>query len=703
MPDLGLQGCRTTPLLSYLKALGVFRHVAKEEPSARLWWDREGFAWLRSRFDQDGLVDFFREKYEPSPITSPWNGGSGYYVGDNAQAITAVEGSEHPRLVSLRQVISAARDLVRSTSTTSDGKILDKDAFLETWRSSCPDSALAWLDAAIVLTEVGPSMNPLLGTGGNDGRFEFSNNFLARLIECLPQLFAKPPTAMDVARLQLRGALYNDPVQLTGAAVGMFDPGGAGLPNSSSAPAENAIVNCWDFVLLLEGALLFGGGVARRLSTERATFPFTVREPVRIGHSLEMGADGKTRGETWLPIWRHPGSLSSIERLFAEGRTQDRKHQARSGREMLRAVADVGVDRGIASFERVVYAERFGRNYVAVPAGRVDVRPVQSVELTRAADPWLRRVRGIETAQVRRSVGALDRAAAEVASSPDEHAALERWLIGLAETQLAVARRPASRAVSEPTHIRPLGGLDRRIVTGLADSAEHRLARALAAVGRGLGEVGLRSLLEPVAPTRGWGFAWTGERASADFSLLRPEPLLIALARQSTQESVPVERRARLADVSAFLAGETDDERLIRLAYAFTLCVPCDQRGAQAPRRTAGIDRLYAACRLVTGDAVAQRPEGREREVRRAPDVIPMLAAGNGALAGRTAARRLRADGLAPARALESIDRTAAEARRIAAALAFPLHPDDRRLIELAVLTPESTNEDIPSPEGALA
>lgn len=370
---------------------------------------------------------------------------------------------------------------------------------------------------------------------------------------------------------------------------------------------------------------------------------------------------------------------------------------------MLRAVADVGVDRGIASFERVVYAERFGRNYVALPAGRVDVRPVQSVELTRAADPWLRRVRGIETAQVRRCIGALDLATAGVASSPDEHVALERWLLALSMAQLAVARRPASRAVSEPTHIRPLGGLDRRIVIGLTDSVEHRLARALAAVGRGLREVGLRSFLEPVATTRGWGFAWSGERAPADFSLLRTEPLLIALARRSTQESVPVESRARLADVSVFLAQETDDERLIRLAYAFTLCVPCDQRRVHVPRRIAGIDRLYAACRLVTGDAVAKRPDGREREVRRAPDVIPLLAAGNGALAGRSAARRLRADGLAPARAIESIDRTPAEARRIAAALAFPLHPDDRRLLELAVLTPEFTNEDIPSPEGALA
>jgi CRISPR-associated protein Csx17 len=702
VPDLELRGCRTTPLLSYLKALGVFRHVAGADPTARLWWRREGFAMLRSRFDQRGLVEFFVDEYEPSPITSPWNGGSGYYTGDNAQAITAIEGSDQPRFAALRQAIVAARELVASSPTTADGKVIDKEVFLARWRATCSDAALAWFDSAIVLTEAGPSMNPLLGTGGNDGRFEFSNNFLARLIDCLPQCFGKPPAASDGAGLQLRGALYGDAVQLTGAAVGMFDPGSAGLPNSSSATAENAIVNSWDFVLLLEGALLFGGGVARRLSEERATFPFTVRDPARIGCSLEIGADGKTRGETWLPIWMHPGSLASVGRLFAEGRTQDRKHQARSGREMLRAVSDVGVERGVDSFERIVYAERFGRNYVAVPAGGVLVRPVRSVALTRSADSWLRRARGVDSAQVRRCLGTLDRAAAEIASAPDERSGLERWLLALADMQLAVARRPASRAVSEPTHLRPLSGLDRRIVTGLVDSVEHRLARSLAAVGRlATDEVSLRSLVEPVSATPNWRFAWTGARASGDLTVLRPESLLIALARRGSSESVPPERRARLADIAIFLAGAVDDARLVRLAYAFSLCDPCDQRRTDAPRRQGGIDRLYAICRLVTGDPIARRPGGPEREVRPAPDIVPMLAAGNGKLAALTAARRLRAEELAPARAVEAIDRTPAQARRIAAALAFPLHPDDRKLLELAVLSSEHAYQAGPPPEGA--
>lgn len=705
MPDLELFGCHTQPLLSYLKALGVFRHVAKVDPQARLCWHREGFAILRTRFDDDGLVDFFLDEYEPSPITSPWNGGSGYYQGDNIEAITAVERCDAPRLGELRKVIAAARELIGSVAAapSPNARIGDKDALLESWRAQCPDSALDWLDAAVVIAEDGPTMNPLLGTGGNDGRFEFSNNFLARLVECLPHLFGPAERELQASRLRLRAALYDEPARLGTAAIGMFHPGGAGLPNSSSSQAESGVVNCWDFVLLLEGASLFGGNVARRLSAERATFPFTVREALRVGTSLDLGADAKTRGETWLPIWRRPASIGALRRLLGEGRIQDSRHQARAGREMFRAAADVGVDRGIDAFERVVYAERFGRNYVAVPAGRVDVHAVRVVELTRAADVWLRRVSRVDTTSIRSRLATLERMAMELATGSDESAALERWLLALAETQRAVARRPASRAVSEPTHIRPLSGLPRRIVTSIGNSVEHRLARVLAAAGREPDEVGLRSLTEPVSPTRNGGFAWTEERGHTEVTLLQPEALLIALARHGSGREMPPERRARLRDILTFLAGETDDERLVHLAYAFTLCGPCDQPRSPARSRLGGIDRLYAATRLVTCDPVARRPGGTEQEVELATDVISALAGGRAAAAARAAARRLRADGLAPVRAIESLDRPPAEARRIAAALAFPLHPDDRTILEHAVLTPEPTAQEAsPSPEGVL-
>ena len=80
MPDLALEGCRPQPLMSYLKALGVFRLVAEQADfAARLWWDRAGHAVLRSLLDAEGLERFLLDEYRPAPITSPWNAGSGYY------------------------------------------------------------------------------------------------------------------------------------------------------------------------------------------------------------------------------------------------------------------------------------------------------------------------------------------------------------------------------------------------------------------------------------------------------------------------------------------------------------------------------------------------------------------------------------------------------------------------------------------------
>lgn len=692
MPDLELRGCRTTPLMSHLKALGVFRHVAEHDRAARLWWDPTGFARLRSRFDDVGLVNFFLDDYAPSPITSPWNGSSGYYPGDNTTAIEKIERSAAIRLAPLRDAIASARTLLGPTPEKPGD---DKTTLLEHWRGKCPERALEWLDAATVLTESGPSMNPLLGTGGNDGHFEFSNNFLARLAECLPPLIGE--SSVEGSRRRLEASLFGKETPLCKATVGMFDPGGAGLPNSSSSPSEDSLLNPWDFVLLLEGVLLFGGGVARRLSADRATFPFTVREPSRLGHSLRLDADAKVRGETWLPVWHRPASLASLRRLHSEGRAQDGRQYARSGNELFRAAADVGMDRGIASFERIVYAERFGRNYIAVTAGTVATRPVQAVHLLRLADQWLDRVRRVDSGEVRRRVAEIDRSAADLVVGPDEHRALERWLLALARAELAVARRPASRMTSTSTHISPLGGLDASLVRSLEDSVEHRLARTLAAVGRTPEAMGLRSLVEPVTPTHGGRFVWSNDRPASG-GLRKPVDLLLAFAASARTADLPDTRRVRLTDVAAFLRGETDDRRIVELAYAFTFCRPCDQRVGGERTRLAGTDRLYAACRLALDDHPSD--DGERASGYDGTEVTSLLAAGSADAAARVVARRLRARDLTPMRALASVERLPDSARRIAAALAFPLHSEDRRYLEAAVLVSDHARS---SPEGATA
>src|SRR5947207_13195356 len=81
MPELILKGCTPEPLMSYLKALGVFRLIAEQvDPAARMSWSG-GAMHLHSKFDRDGVMKFLLEEYRPTPVLAPWNGGSGFYAG----------------------------------------------------------------------------------------------------------------------------------------------------------------------------------------------------------------------------------------------------------------------------------------------------------------------------------------------------------------------------------------------------------------------------------------------------------------------------------------------------------------------------------------------------------------------------------------------------------------------------------------------
>ena len=74
-----LTGCSPTPLANYLKALGILRLVAEQsDASARGWWQDEHFCLL-TRLSREELHAFFLDEYQPTPIISPWNKGSGFY------------------------------------------------------------------------------------------------------------------------------------------------------------------------------------------------------------------------------------------------------------------------------------------------------------------------------------------------------------------------------------------------------------------------------------------------------------------------------------------------------------------------------------------------------------------------------------------------------------------------------------------------
>lgn len=695
MPELDLHGCRTQPLLSYLKALGVLRLVGlQSDPEARLAWAPAGHARLATRLDEDGLTAFFMDDYAPTPITSPWNGGSGYYPGDNTDALRAIEAGQSPRLASMRETIAAARALVARLPEPAAPKGDAKENLLRQWRAEAPDAALEWLDAATVLTDAGVSMNPLLGTGGNDGRLEFSNNYMARLGECLPGRDTAPPdVALERSRGLLRRALTDSGDAPYGTSkVGMFAPALSGMPNSwsTSDPAtDSSLLNPWDFVLMLEGSVLFAGSVGRRLSAQEALFPFTVTAGgvERAGRSM---ADEGARGETWLPVWRQPARLASVARLLAEGRAQDGRSQARSGRAMGRATTTLGVERGIEEFQRVVYAERFGRNYVAVPVDRVRVRASRAVELQRSTDAWVWQTRRLPGSAIASASRRLDIAAH--ATIADELGAFERWLLALSHLELAVARLAAAGA---ETRVNPLQNLSGDIVSQLDDTPEVRLAtalaRALAGSEKRTAVPAVRVALEPLRPDSRGRLEWHGRKGMGAAGLRAPLSTLIEMAQITTGAGTT--GFARLTDVAAFLEGRLDDERILALTFALSLCKLADSRGAGgAQTHSKGLDRVYAATYLATRTVETDAANGRKLAAQKTPEIIPALAAGSVSHAVGLALTRLRADGLRPYPALRECRRSPESARRIAAALAIPLHPADRAALETAALIPSETS-----------
>lgn len=605
MSEIRLKGCRPTPIASYLKALGVLRILAEQaEPGTYGCWKRTAFM-LRTRLDRDAIVDFFLHRYQPSPIVTPWNAESGFQAGKPKaeKAVAAIESSKDPRLEPYRRTIQLGRRAYdRATQAGwSTNKPKEKALWVEVCRSSLPDEALRWLDAVVVLSEARPDYPPLLGSGGNIGRLDLSTNYMERLADALGW-----DAKSDKQRTEwLMAALFQDtaPRLVTGK-ISQFDPGQAG-ENKSDPLGERdvSIVNPWDYVLCLEGALLFASSPARRMGSDgrgKAAIPFTVDlTPVGFQTSEE---ESRGSAEIWTPLWERPIALPELERLIGEGRSQWGRRQARTGLDFVRAAASLGIDRGITAFVRHAVVERFGQSKLVVPVGRIDVHPRPEVPLLHDFDGWVNRIRWARErpAAVSAALHRLDAAQYEIAlrGSPDRLSAV---LGALAELEAAVGvatafreqrgvRRPAP-ALSAESWLPHLddGTAEFRIAAGLASLRDRRWGRELTQVERR--GATLVTLLRPVQLGRsGFGLEWTGHAPIVPGLGMRPlEDVLLdanrervlavlGMRREGGEDQEPGLRSAfedgwwcRLSDAVPFVNGELDDLRIARLLQGLLL------------------------------------------------------------------------------------------------------------------------------------
>src|SRR3990172_187094 len=116
-----LAGCVPSALGSYLKALGILRIVHEQRDSAaRGWWQDDRF-WMATELSREALLAFFLRDYRPSPITSPWNKGSGFFARTDP-GLAPLESSTTARFAPLRDGIAAARALLADIAS-ADGAV----------------------------------------------------------------------------------------------------------------------------------------------------------------------------------------------------------------------------------------------------------------------------------------------------------------------------------------------------------------------------------------------------------------------------------------------------------------------------------------------------------------------------------------------------------------------------------------------------
>lgn len=697
MNEIILNGCSPTPLASYLKALGVLRLLATRHPETRAAWRNESLL-LQTPLTREEIEQFFLRDYSPTPVMAPWNGGSGFYEKDNKDALEAILQNDDARLDLYRNCLGMVQEALAGMDRSASPKGDEKALLLILMRGLLPDEAIAWLDAAVLLTGDTPQYPPLLGTGGNDGRLDFTNNFMQRLVEVLC-LDGKSTETESCDWLRL--ALFGDTAPgLIKKAIGQFSPGQAGGPNATTGFDADATINPWDFVLMIEGALPFAAAAVRRNADDPGvlSYPFTVKTVGAGSGSLGEGDTANARGELWMPLWDQPANYAEVRALLSEGRVALGRKPARDALDFVRAIHQLGGYRGIRSFQRYGLLMRSGKAYLATPLERIEVIDKPRTNLLDELDRnnWLEKFRRFAQSDaaanrfqaLRRR---LENAFFDFSSKDLSCEETQAVLVLLSEIQSALASSNKARE-----SVDPLPRLSAQWVQSANDhTSAFRIATALAGLRSGdTFPLPLRAQLFPIHPR--YLNKWiddannagndpasrvricTGTAGSLPSMLRNVLDRRLLLAEKLEMKDKPLDSPAgaMLDDVAAFLRDESMDRRIAALLPGLSLCeIPRDDE------RSSGDGSLPAAFALLklcfTPDSILRNlhvlEQGKPFPVP--PGIITKLASGHDPeRAVLTAWRRLHASGLNPvfsSGALPSLGSLSPQ--RVAAALLIPL------------------------------
>jgi len=672
-----LAGLRPEPLSSYLAGLGMIRLLGEQaDPVATAAWSSGG---LVIETTVDDLAAWLANDYVPTPVLSPWNGGSGFGEKDKEPKRRLAELQAHisPRLAPFHAAIAVADQVAGKARAEGwigeGGKGQDKGRAVQEFRNRCPDALLPWIDAAVVLADDKTFFPPLLGTGGNDGRLDFSTNFHERLLEVLDSAPKGAARSLACARDLLAGTQSE---RLANAAIGQFDPAGTGGQASSPFGAAASLVNPWSYVLLIEGALLFASGTVRRHqhAAGQAAMPFTVSFSPNGSSSGAAGEEKTSRGEVWAPVWTEAWTLAEIRQLFGEARASWQGRPARRAVDFYAATRTLGVARGIERFVRYGLQQRNGLAFVAVPVDEVQVHERPEVRLVAQLEEWVSQARSAG-ASVAVS-GALRRfETAHLAYARDgEPQRLALLLATLTGLEQAVGRSGNAREKVSVRRAPPAQSFLNELAK--AESRELRVAVGIAscATSPAVGPArNMRQILLPINPPDPTDRAqrshrngrWRESPVVAGFGL---RPLRHVLAdvlswrcRTAAAEvgrgafrGVPTFRYGvpvPAADLHAFAADLLDDAKLDLLLRA---CLALNWRNVRpvwatsepmTPAPTLGLLQPLAqglAPRQPDSEPASQQSDGDMPRLGLSPDWANRLIAGQVAAVHREAVARLR-------------------------------------------------------------
>jgi CRISPR-associated protein Csx17 len=730
--------------MNYLKALGVLKIIVEQnfDPTARGSW-KDGIFCLHTKLTVEELCHSFTNRYRPTPIFSPWNGEAGFLAdsGSGYDAITKLKASTSDAFLPLREAISEIQSIElladlsqqrsvekplkkkkksgKLSTTESDAlkaataqiKALKEQAIYQL-RANLPEQSLAWLDACLVVGQDGFKPAPYLGSGGVDGRMEFSVNFINNLM-----LIMEDSKSLSWLRSSLLGT--NEERNIA-TSIGQFAPGRIGGANGTQGMEGSSMINPWDFVLMMEGAMFLAGSTTRRLGStggSKSSFPFTMNSAPLGVETLNESDGSQSKGELWLPLWERPASIGELKQLFAEGRADLNGKQARDGLDFSRAIANLGVDRGIKAFSRHAFLQRNGLSFIATPLGHFNVAEKSNASLLREIDPWLaamkRSCNDKTPARFRNALREIEQSIFDYCQHGDANgdtSRFQRILINLGKSERIIAGSPKFRA--DAKGLRPISLLSSAWVNAAADST-HEWEIALAIASLYHSEIGpIRLNLEDIT-IRGTSITWADRNHAAVWSSADlPANLAAVLYRRvmmadkagNASHALTSSHRASLASISAFLSGDLDFPRITDLLWALSLCKTQEYRSPSPQQPTEEYPILPAAFCLLKHLFHPHKEDADQTNPPR-PDlgILGLLRADRTAEACQRAVRILRGKNLTakpfamrgfPSRDSEWLDLAAdSPPAHLAAALLIPISHKNIHFLNKRILRTNESHE----------